>query len=265
MRKSCFVIMPFGDVYLDEYYQKIVKPTVETAGYTVKRADEIYGVKPIIHDIFDSIREADILIADVTGRNPNVNYELGAAHMIGKEVILLSQTMEDVPFDYRHIRTIVYDPKSVDFADVLRNSIQNTIRTIEKRMAGETGQGGEYSEKASRYAAVCKSGWYYGKIVKCYPPAQNWSHTFYELEDLIRLEDIPDAEDYAEGESHWIAVWGNKLMGRPCRLNAKDVVRFKMAGISRLKNYNHVSHARNVTIQDDQIQIKRDGQWVSPF
>ena len=90
------------------------------------------------------------------------------------------------------------------------------------------------------------------------------SHTFYELEDLIRLEDIPDAEDYAEGESHWIAVWGNKLMGRPCRLNAKDVVRFKMAGISRLKNYNHVSHARNVTIQDDQIQIKRDGQWVSP-
>ena len=257
--------MPFGDVYLDEYYRKIIKPAVESAEYTVKRADEIYGIKPIIQDIFDGIREADILIADVTGRNPNVNYELGAAHMIDKEVILLSQTMEDVPFDYRHIRTIVYDPKSVDFVDVLRNGIQNTIRAIEQKGAGEDTQGGNYSEKAARYTAVRQNGWYYGKIVKCYPSSKNWTNTFYMLENLILLEDIPDTEEYAKDESHWIAVWGNKLMGKPCILNERDEVRFKLAGISRLKNYNHVNHARNVSILDDQIEVKQNGQWVSPF
>ena len=54
------------------------------------RADEIYDNRPIIQDIQNSIHNAKVILADVTGRNPNVNYELGAAHALNKEVIILT-------------------------------------------------------------------------------------------------------------------------------------------------------------------------------
>ena len=54
------------------------------------------------------INEAKVIVADLTERNPNVFYEVGLAHAIGKEVILLAQSVEDIPFDLRHLRTIIY-------------------------------------------------------------------------------------------------------------------------------------------------------------
>ena len=98
--EKCFVIMPF-EKNLDEVYHRLIKPTVEKKGYEVKRSDEIYGNQPIIEDITTEIRTANVLIADVTGKNPNVNYELGYAHALGKEVIIITQDINDIPFDYR--------------------------------------------------------------------------------------------------------------------------------------------------------------------
>ena len=67
--EKCFVIMPF-EKNLDEVYHRLIKPTVEKKGYEVKRSDEIYGNQPIIEDITTEIRTANVLIADVTGKNP---------------------------------------------------------------------------------------------------------------------------------------------------------------------------------------------------
>ncbi|NLJ30874.1 MAG: hypothetical protein GX424_04630 [Clostridiales bacterium] len=129
--RTCFVIMPFEDK-LDTYYSKLIKPTIEELKYTVIRSDEIYGIRPIIDDITNEIEKADILIADVTGKNPNVNYELGYAHAMKKSVIIISQTLDDIPFDYRHKRAIIYDITDVDWQDKLKDTIKETIKVSEK-------------------------------------------------------------------------------------------------------------------------------------
>lgn len=104
---SCFVLMPFRAEY-DEIYQDIIKPLLEEMGYHCLRADEIYGSRAIVQDIWEHIQISGLIIADMTDRNPNVFYELGLSHACGKNVILITQSIEDVPFDLRHLRCVVY-------------------------------------------------------------------------------------------------------------------------------------------------------------
>jgi len=109
-RGNIFVLMPFSSE-LDKVYEKIIKPTVEERGYSCKRADEIPSNKAIMEDIWKAINEAEIIIADLTGLNPNVMYELGIAHALEeKETILIFQKNEEIkfPFDLAHIRRIEY-------------------------------------------------------------------------------------------------------------------------------------------------------------
>lgn len=127
---KCFVIMPFEE-RLNTYYNELIKPLVDNLHYKIKRADEIYSIHTIIDDIISEIKSADFLIADVTGKNPNVNYELGYADALNKSVILISQSLEDVPFDYRHRRIIIYNPAKGNWQKKLCNDLKNTILTIE--------------------------------------------------------------------------------------------------------------------------------------
>lgn len=105
--KLCFVLMPFSKEFTD-LYEDIIKPTVSGSGFTPLRADEVFSTGVIIDDIWESINSARFLIADVTDRNPNVFYELGIAHALGKDVIIITKSINDIPFDTRHIRHIVY-------------------------------------------------------------------------------------------------------------------------------------------------------------
>jgi hypothetical protein len=104
---QCFVLMPFAAQY-EEIYFDIIKPALQSLGIDCIRADELYKSTPIIQDIWEGIQTSGFIIADMTGRNANVFYELGLAHGIGKEVILLTQSLEDVPFDLRHLRCLTY-------------------------------------------------------------------------------------------------------------------------------------------------------------
>lgn len=134
----CFVLMPFRDPF-NGYYEDIIKPTVTSANLKPLRADEIYGTQPIIHDIWDQIWKARLVVADVTQRNPNVNYELGLCHALGVPTILLTQTMEDVPFDYRHRRCILYQTVKATWAEDLRDRLIKTVRAVlvQERDEGE--------------------------------------------------------------------------------------------------------------------------------
>jgi hypothetical protein len=127
----CFVLMPFHEKKVQEIYEDHIKPSVEKMGLTCKRADDIYGTNPIIEDIWKSINEAKFLIADVTGRNPNVFYEIGVAHTIGKSVIIISQDINDIPFDLRHLRCIIYDntPRG---AKTLSEQLELSAKTLLK-------------------------------------------------------------------------------------------------------------------------------------
>lgn len=121
--------MPFRQPF-DNYYHNILRPVLTKNDFMISRSDEIYGNRPIIDDIIDQIIDSDVIIADVSGKNPNVNYELGVAHALRKNVIIISQNIKDIPFDYRHLRTIIYDPKLVNWSIDLKRKISKTVNTL---------------------------------------------------------------------------------------------------------------------------------------
>jgi hypothetical protein len=71
-------------------------------------ADNVYAVGDVMSQIWDGINKAGVIVADLTGRNENVFYEVGICHALGKRVILLAQNINDVPFDLRSLRVIIY-------------------------------------------------------------------------------------------------------------------------------------------------------------
>lgn len=124
---TCFVMQPFA-APLGGYYDLIFRPAIEQAGLTAVRADaEIFGTGKIIDQIWRGIQDAEILVAELTTKNPNVFYELGLAHAIEKPVILISSNEDDVPFDLRHIRVILYDRSDPFWGQKLIDNIADKI------------------------------------------------------------------------------------------------------------------------------------------
>jgi hypothetical protein len=104
---KAFVLMPFAPDF-DDIFSSIIRAPLEAEGYEVGRADESRGTRNIMHDVIQGIASADLVIADLTGGNPNVYYELGIAHALGRRTILLTQDLEEVPFDLRAYRVVTY-------------------------------------------------------------------------------------------------------------------------------------------------------------
>lgn len=123
----CFVLTPFGEPF-DSVYRELIKPIIIEAGLEPLRADQIYASGTVMEQIRSAIQQSRICIADLTGRNPNVLYELGIAQTLGKPTVLLTQDMKDIPFDVAHFRIIVYrdDKQGIDSA---RNDLIKAIDT----------------------------------------------------------------------------------------------------------------------------------------
>ena len=99
-------MMPFDPTF-DPVFGAL-KRTAEAAGLRCRRADDIWENPMIIQDVVSLIDRSSIVICDCTGRNPNVFYEIGIAHALGREVILITQAEADIPFDLRHLRFVQY-------------------------------------------------------------------------------------------------------------------------------------------------------------
>ncbi|MFH0814367.1 MAG: sigma 54-interacting transcriptional regulator [Pseudomonadota bacterium] len=127
----CFVLMPFSESHdLQIVYKEHVKPVIEgRCGLRCERADDINDISGIMQSVWESINKARVIIADLTDRNSNVFYELGIAHTLGKPVIMITQSMDYVPFDLRHLRCIVYDFKPGRI-ERFQESLEKTIRTV---------------------------------------------------------------------------------------------------------------------------------------
>jgi hypothetical protein len=106
-KPKAFVVMPFADGF-DEIYSLFIHETMSKSGFDVCRADDIASSQNILKDIVRAIAESDLVVADLTDSNPNVYYELGLAHALGRPVILLAQNIDDLPFDLRSYRVIPY-------------------------------------------------------------------------------------------------------------------------------------------------------------
>lgn len=117
---KCFVLMPFGEHVLrdgqkfdwNNFYDVVIKETIKQAGMEPLRADGIPGAKPLLERLWEGIQEAEIIVADLTGQSPNVMFELGLAHVIGKRILILTMDPEDFPVDLGHFVQIRY---SVDW------------------------------------------------------------------------------------------------------------------------------------------------------
>lgn len=126
---SCFVMQPFTAPY-DGYYETLFKPAIQQAGLRPVRADdEIFGSGKIMDQVWRGIRDAKILIAELTTRNANVYYELGLAHALGKPVVLVAADGEGVPFDVHHIRVIYYDIADPFWGQKLIDKIAENIQS----------------------------------------------------------------------------------------------------------------------------------------
>jgi hypothetical protein len=124
--------MPFESEF-DDIYQLGIKQSCLDAGAYCERVDEQLFNESILERIFNQISKADIIIADMTNRNPNVFYEVGYAHALGKTTILLTQKAEDIPFDLKHFPHIIYGSKigrlKKDLTTKVKWCVENTSST----------------------------------------------------------------------------------------------------------------------------------------
>lgn len=115
---TCFLLMPF--IREMRSVHAAVKEICENLGIKCTRADDIYSQRPIFASILDSIISSEIIISDLTGKNPNVFYETGIAHSVREpqSVILVAQSLDDVPFDLRHLPIVLYRMENLEKFEV---------------------------------------------------------------------------------------------------------------------------------------------------
>ena len=138
-KKNCFVIMPFssieGSLKKDEWtevFEKVIKPSVEKSGFNYKceRADIQFG--SIIEEILDKLNRSELVIADLTHRNPNVLYELGVRHALGGPTIVIAQNEEDIPYDLQPYPYKIYGWTTDNEKKEFKKEIKKAIAKLEQ-------------------------------------------------------------------------------------------------------------------------------------
>lgn len=112
-RTTCFLVMPFSMEWSDSVTASLRKVCRSENIYAL-RGDDIFRPTDILDDIWNGIMESQFVIADITGNNANVFYELGMAHAIGTPVIVLAQDADKVPFDLKSRRILIYEADKLD-------------------------------------------------------------------------------------------------------------------------------------------------------
>src|SRR5215211_543314 len=124
-----FVVMQFGGQF-DSLYSEVIRPVCDRMALEAIRVDDVYQPGVILHDIIQSIRDADIIIAEITPPNPNVFYELGFAHATDKPTILLAERGETkLPFDVSGYRVIFYD-NTIEGKSRVEHDLDKHLNTI---------------------------------------------------------------------------------------------------------------------------------------
>lgn len=142
-KKTCFVISPIGALgsdirrRADQILKHVMKPAAEECGYTAIRADEISEPGMITSQVIQYIVDAPLVIADLTGMNPNVFYELAIRHVIRKPLVQIIQKEERLPFDIAGMRTVLVDHTDLDSVEEAKKEIIKQIHAINKKKPGE--------------------------------------------------------------------------------------------------------------------------------
>ena len=190
-KELCFVLIPLHDPFIS-IFERHIKPTAAKCGLKAIKADDIYSVKPIMEDVWAYLNQARVVIADLTGFNPNVFYELGIAHTLGKEVIMISWSTSKPPFDVGNVRYINYAyPSQVEkFEKVLQETIIEVLRHPASKRASLSKE-----RRGKKEPIVAASRIRLERLDSLTDFAREWTNTNYLK--LIR------STDYQYGVSSW--------------------------------------------------------------
>lgn len=136
--KRCFVISPIGEPdsesrkRSDQVLKHIIAPAVEKCGYNAVRADQISEPGMITSQVIQHVVDDELVVADLTERNPNVFYELAIRHAIRKPLVQIIKRGEQIPFDVAGTRTIHVDHHDLDSVEEAKVAIESQINSLEK-------------------------------------------------------------------------------------------------------------------------------------
>lgn len=97
--------------------QTEIQRALEAAGLEVEESESIFGYL-VMEKLWQKLNAANIVIADVSGKTAEVFYGLGIAHTLGREVILLTQSPADIPFDFKKYPHIIYEPNEAGYLNL---------------------------------------------------------------------------------------------------------------------------------------------------
>lgn len=129
---NAFVIMPFSKDF-DDVYNLGIKETAKERGVNAFRLDEQLFEEGMLERIYKEIQESDFIIADLSDKNPNVFYELGFAHALDKLCLLVTNNVDNIPFDLKHKRHIVYGTSINYLKKQLSSNIEWAVNEIQNR------------------------------------------------------------------------------------------------------------------------------------
>jgi hypothetical protein len=125
----CFIVMPFSYEWSNDVHRTLSDACQALVVQPV-RGDDVFTPTDILDDIWHSLNGADFVIADITGRNPNVLYELGIAHTLAKPVLIISRNAADIPIDLSTRRVILYGQSEGDWREDLGIKVAKAIKEI---------------------------------------------------------------------------------------------------------------------------------------
>lgn len=133
--KTCFFITPIGppgseDRKRADQIQKFILTEVLAGKYKIVRADELPHPGSITQQIISLLYNAHLVVADLTGSNPNVAYELAVRHAFNKVSIHLIDKADKIPFDLKDERTIVFDLSDLDSIKSCKDELQKVVGAI---------------------------------------------------------------------------------------------------------------------------------------
>lgn len=130
IRKNCVsVMMPIKKEFDDVL--EIIKKACSNVNMPCYRADDFWKDSTIIQDIFELIYRSSVVIVDFSGKNSNVFYEAGIAHTLGKDVIPITQNLNDIPFDLQHHRILTY-LKNNEGLEKLEKNLEDRLKVLKK-------------------------------------------------------------------------------------------------------------------------------------
>lgn len=129
----CYYLFPPKAPFTEIYGEHII-PYMQGLGFPIEFVEDIYGSERVLNNLWDTLDCSEIIIADLTTKNPSVLFILGVALAIGKSAIIVSQNKDDIPFDFHQWKCVIYSntPNGIEelkmrLVDILKATFEKSL------------------------------------------------------------------------------------------------------------------------------------------